>query len=547
MFTAVASLSLTTLSDRLVAQVPTFSGVVNPASDLPPGVPNYGIAQGSIFIVYGTNLSTGSLVQGIIPLGTSLNGTALTISQDNGVTVTAIPVLYTSPVQVAAIMPSNAPLGNVTLTVANGTKNASIQVLVVQSAYGISTVDNSGNGAAIVTFPDFSLVTTSKSAKPGDTLIAWGTGLGSLPAGSSDAAGAPFGNLSAQIQFLVGGIPATVNYHGRTPSSVGLDQINFVVPSNAPLGCKVSVMVQTSSPVATTSNGPTMPIATTNGVCSDVLQNIPQSSLTSLLAKTAVKTVAVTSKQSTTYSFPQAGGGPVATGSSSAGASFFSFTPGQLGTQALGLDQTSSLNSCFSAVVHGGANGVSGIPIATGLDGGATVSLAPPAGSPFTLSSVGIGSYQTSLANLISGNYVFSSPGGASVSALSFTFPIPQQIAWTNLNQILSGGAIDRTKPLTVTWSGGDATGYVEIYGQAQIGPQTTPVYTVYFDCTAPTSANSLTIPTAILAAMPTGAAAFGSIAVNTNAYPAGLGSQTGFDLSLDLTQYQVIVPVVYK
>src|SRR5271156_1813738 len=69
-FTAVASICFTVFSGPVAAQVPTFFGVVNPASDLPPGVPNYGIAQGSVFIVYGTNLSTGSLVQGTIPLGT---------------------------------------------------------------------------------------------------------------------------------------------------------------------------------------------------------------------------------------------------------------------------------------------------------------------------------------------------------------------------------------------------------------------------------------------------------------------------------------------
>ena len=109
----------------------------------------------------------------------------------------------------------------------------------------------------------------------------WGTGLGALPAGNSDAAGAPFGNLPASVQVLVGGVPATITYQGRTPSAVGLDQINFVVPATAPLGCNVSIIVQTAGATASiTSDGPTMSLATADGAtCSDPTQFIPNTDL----------------------------------------------------------------------------------------------------------------------------------------------------------------------------------------------------------------------------------------------------------------------------
>ncbi len=47
-------------------------------------------------------------------------------------------------------------------------------------------------------------------------------------------------------------------YSGRTPTATGLDQINFVVPATAPLGCQVAVTVLTSGSPSITSNSPTI-------------------------------------------------------------------------------------------------------------------------------------------------------------------------------------------------------------------------------------------------------------------------------------------------
>ena len=93
---------------------------------------------------------------------------------------------------------------------------------------GIFTVDSSGQGAGIVTYADYSLVspmkaancggpnTTCGAANPGDTLILWGTGLSAVS--GSDAAGAGLGqnmpNLS--LQLWVGGVQAKVIYQGRS-------------------------------------------------------------------------------------------------------------------------------------------------------------------------------------------------------------------------------------------------------------------------------------------------------------------------------------------
>jgi hypothetical protein len=106
------------LASTSAAQSPTFTGIVNPASNIPPGLPNSGIAQGSILVVYGSNLGPATLVlPTTLPLPTTagLAGTSIFIAQRTGPSV-AVPMIYTSAGQVAAVMPSNAPLGTDTLT-----------------------------------------------------------------------------------------------------------------------------------------------------------------------------------------------------------------------------------------------------------------------------------------------------------------------------------------------------------------------------------------------------------------------------------------------
>ena len=65
---------------------PSFTGLVNPASNIQLGFPNSGIAQGSILVVYGFNLaSTGLLTTSALPLANSLGGTSMTVTV-NGTT-----------------------------------------------------------------------------------------------------------------------------------------------------------------------------------------------------------------------------------------------------------------------------------------------------------------------------------------------------------------------------------------------------------------------------------------------------------------------------
>jgi hypothetical protein len=133
------------------------------------------------------------------------------------------------------------------------------------------------------------------------------------------------------------------------------------------------------------------------------------------------------------------------------------------------------------------------------------------------------------------------------VGPLSFSFPIPAQVTWTNETSLSSGPPIDRTQPLVITWSGGDANGFVDIAGQGQIGPSQNPTFSYYFDCAAPTAPGQFTIYPSTLLPMPTGANAFAGIQVGTVAFPASVPAVPGFDAAVDSSQFAVQAPVIFK
>ena len=172
-------------------------GVLNAASFMPQGLAGGGIAQGSIFSIFGTRFGPGSPVEAsAFPLGTTLGNVSVTLTQ-GATTVNAIP-LYVSNTQVNAIMPSNAPLGRVSLRVLSGAlKSPPVPVTVVTSAFGIFTAGGAGTGPGIlqnyITAVNQPINEPSIAAQPGQTIILWGTGLGPVPGGADNVA-PPAGN-----------------------------------------------------------------------------------------------------------------------------------------------------------------------------------------------------------------------------------------------------------------------------------------------------------------------------------------------------------------
>src|SRR5262249_30063777 len=153
---------------------------VNNYSFVPPGFPNSNISPGTLFVVTGTNMADPS-AQAVLQdsskgLPLTLNGASITVTAGGS---TFHPALYYAIAgQLAAVLPAAVPAGPATVTVSynNGTSTA-FPFTVAAATLGIGTY----NGLAIATDLNYKLLTYTNSAKPGDTIVLWGSGLGAIP------------------------------------------------------------------------------------------------------------------------------------------------------------------------------------------------------------------------------------------------------------------------------------------------------------------------------------------------------------------------------
>jgi uncharacterized protein (TIGR03437 family) len=166
---------------------PVINAVVNSASYGLPGMPNEGVAQGSIATAFGTGFGEGGVKQvSALPLQTTFEGLSLQITV-GGTTVDAYPVQMAHGTQFSFVVPSNTPVGAGTL-VANfsGIGSTTAPITIVENNFGIYSANYSGEGPAVIDDAiNFDRITVTNSARPGENLAIWGTGLGAV-GGSAD-------------------------------------------------------------------------------------------------------------------------------------------------------------------------------------------------------------------------------------------------------------------------------------------------------------------------------------------------------------------------
>jgi len=133
-----------------------------------------------------------------------------------------------------------------------------------------------------------------------------------------------------------------------------------------------------------------------------------------------------------------------------------------------------------------------------GEDAGPQLMLTGPNGSR-TLDPTSNGSYQLSMddtSSLPAGTYFVSSNGGADVGPFTASLQVGTNLMWTNKDDIRF---IDRSQPLTITWSGGPPTGYVLFGGSGSSKDKVA----VAFTCVEDVRNQTLTVPDYVLSAIP--------------------------------------------
>jgi uncharacterized protein (TIGR03437 family) len=105
---------------------------------------------------------------------------------------------------------------------------------------------------------DYSLVTTTNPAKPGESLVIYLAGMG--PTNPAVLSGQPTPleqvPVTNQPTLTIAGQNASIGYAGLTPTGIGLYQINFTVPTSVGPGNQSLVVTQNGI----SSNTTTLPV-----------------------------------------------------------------------------------------------------------------------------------------------------------------------------------------------------------------------------------------------------------------------------------------------
>ncbi len=530
-----------------VAQ-PVVAALQNNYSYALPGTPSYGIARGSIFILYGSGVGPAALLtQGFSPaLNRNLGGVSVKVTVA-GVTTEAIPY-YVSAAQIAAILPSATPAGDGVITVTfNGQTSAPKPIKVVNSAFGVLTLSGAGSGTAAVYDAGYNYVTLTRSAMPGQTVIFWGTGLGSDSNDETRLIASPRDLSEIPIEVYIGNQLASVAYHGRS-GFPGLDQINVVIPQGVS-GCYVSVYIKTGTYL---SNFTTIPVSASGGPCTEP-NGLSATQVEQALSGQSVSAgwLYVGRYESIQPGF--SAGGIVIPGSTTTvntgTAQFLRYSPFDFSNY--GGQSQASIGSCVVNTYRSDA--VFTPPYQGALDAG-TVTLRIPDGSTKTLQRGDAGTHFVQASSATPGDvlfipeaggtFQFNGSGGADIGPFQASITLAPPLVWSNRTSITS---ISRANSLEITWTGGEPNSYVWITGVSTDGGN--PSLITVFNCTAPVAAGRFTIPAAVLSSLvpsftqPGVELATGQLAVANYKYPTTF-TATGLNVGL-LGSYQSITSVV--
>ena len=226
---------LVTLDVNLTPPLLLSSGVTNGAS-FTTGLP----APGSLATIFCSGLS------GIPSLDTTTFPFPLTL---DGVTVTvggmAAPIIalanFDTYQQIDFQVPWGIPPPGYAEAADIELSQANLAVWITQldfasSPPGVFTIDGT-NGA--IQHADYSLVSPSNPANPGEVVIVYATGLGpvaSLIGTDQLTPTSPLDVTSQPVNITVGGQPAIVLFAGLAPGELGVYQLNIQLPQNLASG-----------------------------------------------------------------------------------------------------------------------------------------------------------------------------------------------------------------------------------------------------------------------------------------------------------------------
>jgi uncharacterized protein (TIGR03437 family) len=489
---------------------PTITAVQDAGSD------TSNVAQGSIIVVKGSNLSASGYTAFSFPLPTQSTGSdkaQITFTPVSGGAGTQAYLFYTynqnGVNQLAAIVPSSLPVGNYNVTVtASGATSAPFPTTVSSSKPELFTGDASGSGLVLAqnvvsaSQYDVNRFTTTtvggftvSPAKPGQTLVLYATGMGPVTGGDNVASPGVDLTKSANAQVIVGGMSIPALYVGRVATLAGLDQINVTLPANVPTGCTTSLQISTP-------NGKSVPLFIAIAPSSSATACV-QPGYTTLQLQDFDNGKVLYSGGFSLSQFALGASGKFGTISGG----FYGTTGFQLSSAPQSNVSVSNIGSC-QVIQTSGTGDSSGGGTATGLDAGTVTISGPGISGNLTVPQdpstktysllLGGGLGAGGSVNIGAGTYNINGAGGKDVGSFPASLTVGTPLTVT-------GGlpsSVTRSSNLKLNWTGGLTSDLVEIFGSSSSGSGANTT-TTSFICLAKAGDGTFTVPSSVLTQLP--------------------------------------------
>ena len=219
-------------------KVPFISstGIKNAAGDTPENV----IAPGSIVAIYGENLADALEVGPASPLAQALGNITVTVNDR------LLPLMFVSPKQINALIPSDFADGKYTLKV-KGPAEIPGEFTVRRNAPGLFTQQNPDNLALALAFHENGTpISMDSKAKRGETVTFYGTGFGPYDRRVVDGFPVPSDvpyRLADPIIVLAGEKTLYPAFTGAAPGMVGTAIMKLKVADDLPSNAELTVEI----------------------------------------------------------------------------------------------------------------------------------------------------------------------------------------------------------------------------------------------------------------------------------------------------------------
>jgi len=229
------------LGINVAFQAPSFSGsgvylnptgVLNTASFSPFTAR---LSPGEFISLFGSGLASGVASASTLPLPITLGGVQVMI---NG---RAAPLNYVSPTQINAVVPYLTESVAQIQVISNHQSSSTVTELVGLTSPGVFTYSPAnGTGYAAALHSNFSVVSTSSPAQPGETIQVYVNGLGAVTPTVTDGAPgsgtSPYNTTTNTITTDIDGTAASVSFSGLAPGFAGVYQLNIAIPTGIGAG-----------------------------------------------------------------------------------------------------------------------------------------------------------------------------------------------------------------------------------------------------------------------------------------------------------------------